>query len=317
MDIEILLWLQALREMLGPLTEELFVIISAIGAGAFSLLLPCVFFWVIDRKTGLIILVNFAAGNLVNALIKMTACVYRPWVRDSRIRPAARALPHARGYSFPSGHSQASASEWLSAGWIFRNRRKWILPLSVVSVWLVMFSRCYLGCHTPQDVIAGFLISIPLLFAGFWVVDAAEKGKLKQILTAAVIIAVLAAVYFECKEYPMDYVNGVLAVDPEIMKENAFEAVGYFLGIFSGWYMEETYVHSSCECAEKQKWIRCLIGAAECILAYLVIPLASGLILPYKWNGLFRGFLTFFTAVFLTPLTYTKLEEKTNGKSSD
>ena len=51
-----------------------------------------------------------SANRVVNGFLKVTACVYRPWIRDARIVPDSAALAEATGYSFPSGHSMNGAS---------------------------------------------------------------------------------------------------------------------------------------------------------------------------------------------------------------
>ena len=53
MDMDILLWLQEIRLFLGPVIEEIVILISDIGGGALSLILPCIFYWLSDKKTGI------------------------------------------------------------------------------------------------------------------------------------------------------------------------------------------------------------------------------------------------------------------------
>ena len=102
----------------------------------------------------------------ITPLVKLTACVYRPWIRDSRIVPAGRAIVTATGYSFPSGHTTTAAP--LAGGMVVNT---WKEPrLRVASVLfaafiaLTMFSRNYLGVHTPQDVCVGLGVSVLSLF---------------------------------------------------------------------------------------------------------------------------------------------------------
>ncbi len=317
MDMDILLWLQETRLFLGPVIEEIVILISDIGGGALSLILPCIFYWLSDKKTGILLFFSFSLGNLANALIKMTACVYRPWIRDARIIPAPGGIRHARGYSFPSGHSQAASSEWLLLGWIRRHKAKWILPVSIGCVFLIMFSRCYLGYHTPQDVLTGFLVSIPLTAASVRLFNASGKGNRMHMLAGAAAAGILALIYFEVKSYPMDYDSGILRVDPEEMKLSAFEAVGYFLGVHAGWYLEEKYIRFAPAVTKRDRIFRMVTGLGGVLLAWLIIPLALENILAYKWYGLTRGFMTFFTAVYIVPLIFAKWEEHKNGKSSD
>ena len=116
MDIEYLLWLQGIREAAGPAIEMIMNVITFLGSSATLAVVPCILYWIVDKELGLFILTNIGIGNNINQLVKDTACVYRPWIRDTRIAPSQMALEHATGYSFPSGHTQGSASVSAHAG---------------------------------------------------------------------------------------------------------------------------------------------------------------------------------------------------------
>ena len=53
---------------------------------------------------------GWSGCRVVNGLLKVAACVYRPWIRDPRVVPNEKALAEATGYSFPSGHSMNAAA---------------------------------------------------------------------------------------------------------------------------------------------------------------------------------------------------------------
>ena len=103
---------------------------------------------------------------VINPLIKLTACVYRPWIRDSRIIPAGDAIRTATGYSFPSGHTTTVGP--LAGGmavnlWEDKRSRAFSIVF-LIYLCLTAFSRNYLGVHTPQDVCVGLIISSLVLF---------------------------------------------------------------------------------------------------------------------------------------------------------
>ena len=57
-------------------------------------------------------LLSMAIARILNSFTKLTACVYRPWVADSKIKPFKGALADATGYSLPSGHFFRNIVRW-------------------------------------------------------------------------------------------------------------------------------------------------------------------------------------------------------------
>ena len=71
----------------------------------YLILIPVFLYWFWDKRKGLYTLVSYYFCMVVTPLIKLTACIYRPWIRDSRVLPAGDSIRTATGYSFPSGHT--------------------------------------------------------------------------------------------------------------------------------------------------------------------------------------------------------------------
>ncbi|MBQ4254326.1 MAG: hypothetical protein II712_05785, partial [Erysipelotrichaceae bacterium] len=75
-DIEILLWLQQLRNSLGGALDEIFNGISKVSVVVMPLL-PAIVYWCLSRKWGKRFLATIWLGEVVNGLIKLTVCAYR------------------------------------------------------------------------------------------------------------------------------------------------------------------------------------------------------------------------------------------------
>ena len=75
----------------------------------YMILIPIFFYWFRDKRKGLYPLASYYFCMFLTPVIKLTACVYRPWVRDARILPAGDSIRTATGYSFPSGHTATAA----------------------------------------------------------------------------------------------------------------------------------------------------------------------------------------------------------------
>lgn len=82
-------------------------------------------------------------------------------------------IRQSSGYSFPSGHSTAAAVFYtvlIILGFIYlkHNLSKLILAIALLAIiFLVMYSRVYLGVHYPSDVIGGFFLGVSITLWSF------------------------------------------------------------------------------------------------------------------------------------------------------
>ena len=129
----------------------------------------------------------------------MIACVYRPWVLSDKIHPSELAIPFAKGYSFPSGHSSMSSSVIGGLAYLLK-RKKLICILLICLVLLIGFSRLWLGVHTPQDVICGLLIGFSLVFAVNKIIDWAEEKPNRYLFLTLLtdVLTALSIIYIQC-----------------------------------------------------------------------------------------------------------------------
>ncbi len=264
LDIQYLLMLQELRNATGGIFDELFNSISKFAVDILPFL-PFVIFWGVDKAWGYFFLTCQWVSELVNGLIKLTVCAYRPWIRSELIEPAGDSKTAATGYSFPSGHTKTATTVY---GCVFlwqKDKRKWLAVTCAVLIILTGFSRNFLGVHTPQDVAVGMTESILLIIvinklAG----KVAGNEKLQDILTAVgLIVIVIALAYIQLKPYPMDYdASGALLVDPQKMMNDSFKACGAFSGFLVGSYIVRHYIHYEIPVGSKNLPMLVCVGAA-------------------------------------------------------
>ncbi len=314
MDINILLWLQGLREAAGPGVENFFATASAAAVNALFLVIPFAIFWCVDKAKGSVAITSFALGNTVNQLVKNTVCAYRPWVRDSRIVASSKAIEGATGYSFPSGHTLTATTAIGALGWAWR-KLVWPLVLTGAFVLVVMFSRLFLGCHTPQDVLVGFVegcLMIALSQALLSWADAAE-GRDRIVLVCGLAFAVAFLVYVTVKPYPMDYADGRLLVDPIEMTVDCYKAGGIFVGFIVGWFLERRFVGFTTDgLVARQRVVRVLVGVVCVLLLHVVIGKALQGALPGPFAGTFvRYCLTFLGGMYVAPALFSAIERRT------
>ena len=117
MDIDYLLLLQRFHEATGNALSPLMLQVSDLAIGFIPIAAMCLVYWVFDRAAGKRILAGFSLGLFLNGFLKLLCCVYRPWIRDSRVLPYGDSKVTATGHSFPSGHS-TFATETDLAGYI-------------------------------------------------------------------------------------------------------------------------------------------------------------------------------------------------------
>lgn len=152
--MEILYRLEQLRT---PLGERIFGIITCLGSDIMLIATLCALLWICGRRAALRLAIAYAASGMLNQLLKVIFAVPRPWVRDSRLTPAPSAVAGATGYSLPSGHSQTAACLFTTLMLLLR--RRWVWFAGGAAIAAVMFSRLYLGVHTPLDVVSGCALS--------------------------------------------------------------------------------------------------------------------------------------------------------------
>ena len=210
---------------------------------SYALVLPVFIYWCWDKRRGLLTLASVYVCLAFTAIIKLTACVYRPWVRDPRVIPAGK-LPSS--YSFPSGHTSMATTTYLGSSvalWQHKNTR-WLVVICIVAALLTGFSRNYLGVHTPQDVLTGFILGVVCLFGVWKVGDYLQQHPQQEnwVLFVTAVMCLVALGYIYYKSYPMDYVDGKLLVSPRKAVHSGFENMGGLFALCVARYVEKKWI---------------------------------------------------------------------------
>ena len=251
-------------------------------------------------------------------MLKVTACVYRPWIRDARIIPNGEALATATGYSFPSGHSMNAAS--LYGGGAIRKDLPRLLRivLGVIAV-LIALSRNFLGVHTPQDILVGLAAGLLVMWLTGklmkWVEDHPEKDI--PVMCIGIGIAVAVAVFAAMKSYPEDRdAAGKLLVDGAKMANDTYKGVGWAIGYLAGWVLERRFIGFSTDVPMVTRATRFVMG----ILGFYAISL---IIMPLikKWipgvaGTILSCFLQMFYVSFLFPWCMKHFEHSQAGQKA-
>lgn len=276
MDLLILHALETFRVGSGAfLNGFLYQITELMDKEVIPVLLALVY-WCISKDLGTYLLLGFHWNRLANGFMKISACAYRPWIRDPSLVPDAKALIGATGYSFPSGHTMNGATFFGGIGVCSEFGR--LLRISAwVIAFFVAFSRIYMCVHTPQDVTVGLIVGSLVMYAAYRLLPVILARKNGDLITAAITmtISILIAVYASLKSYPVDYnAEGKLLVDGAKMAVDTFKAVGWNLGFWSGWIIERRYVQFSSNGDMEQRLLMGICGVIGYYFFYLsIVPL--------------------------------------------
>ncbi len=317
-QIDFLLFLQNLRIGHFEAFDKFFLSVTIFGEYWLPTLICAIVYWCIDFKAGMYLFSLEGINVLISHLLKMIACVYRPWVLSDKIHPSELAVPFAKGYSCPSGHSAMSSS--VLGGVAFLQRKRIPVCLLFISlILLVGFSRMWLGVHTPQDVLSGFAIGLILVFAIDRIINWAEQKIDRYLYLAGIIdiFAVLAIIYITFfNSYRIDYLDGQLLVDPKKSIYLTIVVFAYVLSLINGCFLcRRFFPFEPKESSVKTRIIRGLIGSVITVsmLKYIVnhvILLGAELYVAIS-SMVFAGLLV----TLIYPIIFTKIEKITAAKS--
>lgn len=314
MDINILLLLQEFRKAAGAYLVSFMSKMSFIGEMTTVLILIALIYWCVSKEFGKYLLMGWSGNRVVNGLLKVTACVYRPWIRDPRVIPDKEALELATGYSFPSGHSMNAAA--LYGGGAIRKELPKVLRIvmGVIAVFIV-FSRIFLGVHTPQDVLVGFGVGLLVMWLTgkllAWVGKHPEKDIL--VMCIGIGIAVAVAIFASLKSYPVDYDEaGNLLVDGAKMANDTFKGVGWCIGFLLGWVLEKRFVNFSTDVPMAARMTRLTLGLLIFYAINLIFLPCIKEWIPNAGGTTLSCFIQTFYVTFIFPLCIKYMERNSD-----
>ena len=186
----------------SPALDQFFHAITQFGGAAYLFLIPLLV-WCIAPRLGL----RAALAMLVAQFLVMVLKDYfgqpRPFQVDPRIISDGE-----WGLSFPSGHAQGAMVYYgLIAAVV---ARRWVTALLGVIIFLVGFSRAYLGVHYPHDVVAGWLIGAGMLYVWLTLEDSTASffsrlSTEKRALLGVILPLAVAALHNAFYSNPASY----------------------------------------------------------------------------------------------------------------
>ncbi len=274
MELEILRTIQKIQ---NPFLDTFFEFMTILGEEIVLVPLLAIIYWTLNKKfgekMGYILLTSLMLNSILKEFFNFKRPIGEEGIRS--IRPET-----ATGKSFPSGHSQGSAT--VASTLSMTLRKKWVTILSTVLVALIGFSRLYLGVHYPKDVVVGILLGVLMAFVGLRLLEHFDPIKVYWLT----LLAFLPLLIFG-------------------QSENFIKSIGGYLGFVLGVTIEKKYVKFTIDISIVRKIIRVAVGL------FFVILIRSGLKSVFPELLIFDfiryTFLTFFT-IGVYPWIFTKLK---------
>lgn len=312
MDIQYLLWLQDFRNSIQDAWTPFMEFVSMF-ATTYLILIPIFVYWFWDKRKGLYTLVSYYFCMVLTPLIKLTACIYRPWIRDARILPAGDSITTATGYSFPSGHTQNAASTMLCPA--LMTRHKGVKIALWAAYFLIAISRMYLGVHTPLDVGVSLVLGLALVFALRPLFAQGEPAprRMYALLGVMLALAVLYAVYVEVWPFPADIELDNL----EHGTKNAYTLLGAVSGMLLSYWLDQRYVRFTVKGSLPAQLVKLVLGLALTIGLRVVLkkPL-NALLAGAPVADAIRYFCMVVFAAGIWPMTFPWICKKLPAKGT-
>ena len=124
----------------------------------YMFILPAVL-WCLDAQLGVRLGVLLLSSGWLNSVVKLAAGLPRPYWYAQDVAPLAAET----SYGLPSGHAQTTTAVY--GGLATSRRGRWLVPLTLLLLFLIGLSRLVLGVHFAVDVVVGWIIGAAVLWA--------------------------------------------------------------------------------------------------------------------------------------------------------
>jgi membrane-associated phospholipid phosphatase len=209
-------WIVAIQG-LGGWLEAPMRFFTFLGTEEFFLLILPAIYWSIDSALGLRVAMALFFSVGFNEFFKMLFASPRPYWVSVRVKPFASET----SFGIPSGHAQNAADIW---GMIAaRSHRTWARVAAILLIFLIGFSRLYLGVHFLHDVIFGWFLGAALLWVILHYWDSAVEWLKQRTFEQQTLIAFVVSMVFVLAGALVVTMRSDFVLDPQWI-ENALRA---------------------------------------------------------------------------------------------
>lgn len=274
---EISLQLVLALQSLSPIFDGVSKFIVAIGSFGLIILVIPITYWLVDKKTGLILVMLFVITTFICLDLKVILQQPRPaWLGE--VQP----ILASPTYAIPSVYAANTLA--LLGYLVLRFNKEWLWAASGIFVTLGGFSLMYLGLQFPIGVISGWLIGTIVLICISRLETASFPAwnKLSRSAQAGVILGISVMIVLSgvgSAALAKLSINQV-AWNSYVSDSSGFVALFSIAGSFAGASFGYVLMKKRIDFATRSKSItkvwRCLLGISGLVLIYLGIDLLIG-----------------------------------------
>ena len=264
-------FLELLEKNRSPFMDRIVLWITELGGEAFLIVFGLIVLWCVNKGLGRYMLSVGIIGTVMSQWLKILCRVPRPWVLKEGFTIVEAAREGAGGYSFPSGHSQSAAAVFGCLA-LWYKKRAAVIACALLTA-LVLFSRMYLGVHTPWDVAVGCLLSLALAVLLRPLFSAGSPTRTRAALLICLACSAAFALYMSLCSFGAD-------TDKDNLNEaakNAWLLLGGSAGICLAFEIDERFVRYDTRAAWYVQIVKCVLGAGLVFLLRMALkkPLLS------------------------------------------
>lgn len=218
MDLEITKIIQLVR---NPILDWVFYVLTQLGDQYAFIIVAVILYWIYDKKYAHKFAFTYMLSALVNTGIKEIFKRPRPYIAHPD-EVSVESHWETDGYSFPSGHAQASGVLGYTAYDLSKRLKKpFIWSIGIFLMIVVPLSRIYLGQHYLTDVLVGTILSFVLAHYTFKLID--RMNDKEDLYTLMILPLFIIGLFF-------------------VENHTFYISAGAFIGFAIGYFLEKRFV---------------------------------------------------------------------------